>query len=99
ESIRHSPKSETLAKLLKVIVLGNLVTPTLQVHTRITYHRTWETGLEVAARAAITNPDFFARILPLPRDWSMIPAQKGLWSFLQVPLPAGPVLASCLKRW
>jgi hypothetical protein len=64
ESIRHSPKSETLAKLLKVIVLGNLVTPTLQVHTRITYHRTWETGLEVAARAAITNPDFFARFLP-----------------------------------
>jgi hypothetical protein len=53
-----------LAKLLKVIVLGNLVTPTLQVHTRITYHRTWETGLEVAARAAITNPDFFARFLP-----------------------------------
>src|SRR6266496_2331690 len=46
-------------RLLKVIVLGNLVTLRLQVHTRFTYHRTWETGLEVAARAAITNPDFY----------------------------------------
>jgi len=36
-------------RLLKSIVLGNLVTLTAMVHTRITYHRTWETGLEVAA--------------------------------------------------
>jgi len=70
-------KGETPAKLLKVIVLGNLVTPNPQVHTRITYHRTWETGLEVAARAAIANPEFFCpnpdpcrlgdRILESPR--------------------------------
>ena len=36
-------------RLLKSIVLGNLVTLTSLVHTRFTYHRTWETGLEVAA--------------------------------------------------
>jgi hypothetical protein len=35
--------------LLKSIVLGNLVTRPTLVHTRFTYHRTWETGLEVAA--------------------------------------------------
>jgi len=36
-------------RLLKAIVLGNLVTLPGIVHTRFTYHRTWETGLEVAA--------------------------------------------------
>ena len=59
-------KAKLWRKLPKVIVLGNLVTPNLQVHTRITYHRTWETGLEVAARAAIANPDFFVQFLPDP---------------------------------
>jgi hypothetical protein len=45
--------------LLKYKPLGNLVTCPLPAHTRSTYHRTWETGLEVAARVAIANPDFF----------------------------------------
>ena len=45
--------------LLKSIVLGNLVTRPTLVHTRFTYHRTWETGLEVAAKTAIANPEFF----------------------------------------
>jgi hypothetical protein len=31
-------------------------------HTRLTYHRTWETGLGVAIRVTIFSPDFF----PLP---------------------------------
>ena len=46
--------------LLKYKARGNLVTCSLPAHTHSTYHRTWETGLEVAARAAIANPDFFA---------------------------------------
>src|SRR6266487_5336512 len=45
--------------LLKVIVLGNLAGFLGQSHTRFTYHRTWETGLEVAALAAIADPEFF----------------------------------------
>jgi hypothetical protein len=50
--------------LLKYKALSNLVTWPLPAHTRITYHRTWETGLEVAARAAIADPDFFASFRP-----------------------------------
>jgi hypothetical protein len=44
-----APSRFARKRLLKSIVLGNLVTLTGLVHTRITYHRTWETGLEVAA--------------------------------------------------
>jgi hypothetical protein len=29
-------------------------------HTRLTYHRTWETGLGVAIRVTTVSPDFFA---------------------------------------
>jgi len=32
--------------------------PTLP-HTRLTYHRTWETGLGVEIRVATFSPDFF----------------------------------------
>jgi hypothetical protein len=28
-------------------------------HTRFTYHRTWETGLEAEIRVAAFSPDFF----------------------------------------
>ena len=45
--------------LLKYKALGNLVTWPFSAHTLSTYHRTWETGLEVAARAAIADPAFF----------------------------------------
>ena len=45
--------------LLKVIVLGNLVAYPPPVHTRFTYHRTWETGLEPEIRVAGFNPAFF----------------------------------------
>src|SRR5258708_34023622 len=50
----------TLSWLLKVIVLGNLVTSAGLPHTRFTYHRTWETGLEVAAMLPFLTPPFFA---------------------------------------
>ncbi len=45
----HVPQKAIPSWLLKVIVLGNLVGQRHSRHTRITYHRTWETGLEVAA--------------------------------------------------
>jgi hypothetical protein len=38
----------------------NLAVPNPLPHTRITYHRTWETGLEVEIRVATFSPDFFA---------------------------------------
>jgi hypothetical protein len=31
----------------------------VRTHTRVTYHRTWETGLRVAIRVTTFNPDFF----------------------------------------
>jgi len=40
--------------------LGNLVCLPFLTHTRLTYHRTWETGLGEAARVATVSPDFFA---------------------------------------
>ena len=40
--------------------LGNLVLPPHLPHTRLTYHRTWETGLEAEIRVAAFNPAFFA---------------------------------------
>ena len=50
----------TLPWLLKVIVLGNLVAFPRLPHNRFTYHRTWETGLEVAAKPLLLTPHFFA---------------------------------------
>jgi hypothetical protein len=47
-------------RLLKVIVLGNLVGLAGRVHTRFTYHRTWETGLEVAASPLLPTPIFLS---------------------------------------
>jgi hypothetical protein len=35
-------------------------------HTRFTYHRTWETGLETEIRVADFNPAFFACRLTHP---------------------------------
>src|SRR5580704_254042 len=34
-------------------------------HTRLTYHRTWETGLETEIRVAAFNPAFFCPLNPL----------------------------------
>jgi hypothetical protein len=45
-------------RLLKVIVLGNLVTSPEPRHTRLTYHRTWETGLGVADKPLLLTPIF-----------------------------------------
>jgi hypothetical protein len=42
------------------MTLGNLVDSAHPDDTPFTYHRTWETGLEVAVFAAIANPDFSA---------------------------------------
>ena len=39
--------------------LGNLVGDACATHTRLTYHRTWETGLGVAIRVTTFSPDFF----------------------------------------
>ncbi len=39
--------------------LGNLVLPPYLPHTRLTYHRTWETGLEAEIRVAAFSPAFF----------------------------------------
>jgi hypothetical protein len=51
--------------LLKAKALGNLVTSPRYAHTRITYHRTWETGLEVAA-CRYFWPRFLLRQAKLP---------------------------------
>ena len=39
--------------------LGNLVALSNLLHTRFTYHRTWETGLETEIRVADFSPAFF----------------------------------------
>ena len=39
--------------------LGNLVGLLTLLHTRFTYHRTWETGLGVEIRVATFSPAFF----------------------------------------
>jgi hypothetical protein len=39
--------------------LGNLVRFLYLPHTRFTYHRTWETGLEAEIRVADFSPAFF----------------------------------------
>jgi hypothetical protein len=43
---------------------GNLVSFSQLPHTRLTYHRTWETGLETEIRVADFSPAFFAPALP-----------------------------------
>jgi len=60
EPVRSIVAALAPGRLLKVIVLGNLVTSFCQPHTRFTYHRTWETGLEVAAEPPLLTPNFFA---------------------------------------
>jgi hypothetical protein len=47
--------------------LGNLVGEASAKHTRLTYHRTWETGLRVAIRVTTFSPDFFVS------DFSLLP--------------------------
>jgi hypothetical protein len=42
--------------------LGYLVAIPDLLHTRFTYHRTWETGLGTEIRVAGSSPDFF--VLP-----------------------------------
>ena len=41
--------------------LRNLVAFEGLPHTRLTYHRTWETGLRVAIRVTTFSPAFFVR--------------------------------------
>jgi hypothetical protein len=50
--------------------LGNLVEKTALTHTRLTYHRTWETGLRVAIRVTAFSPDFFVLKTPGPIQFS-----------------------------
>jgi hypothetical protein len=47
-------------QLLQDIDLSNLVGKATASHTRLTYHRTWETGLGAAIRVTATSPDFFS---------------------------------------
>jgi hypothetical protein len=44
----------------------NLVRFRYLLHTRFTYHRTWETGLETGIRVAAYNPAFFCYNLNHP---------------------------------
>ncbi len=44
----------------------NLVRSRHLPHTRLTYHRTWETGLETEIRVAAFSPAFFAPNLTIP---------------------------------
>jgi hypothetical protein len=46
-------------QLLKYSDPGNLVRFLKRMHTRFTYHRTWETGLEPEIRVADFSPAFF----------------------------------------
>jgi hypothetical protein len=45
--------------------LRNLVGICHPTHTRLTYHRTWETGLRVAIRVTAFSPAFFCPGVPL----------------------------------
>jgi len=45
--------------------LGNLAGFSLLPHTRFTYHRTWETGLDTEIRVAVISPAFFLSFPPL----------------------------------
>src|SRR6267154_5567161 len=55
--------------------LRNLVALEFLTHTRLTYHRTWETGLRVAIRVTAFSPAFFCPDSPsrfsLPKNASM----------------------------
>jgi hypothetical protein len=65
--------------LLKYKALGNLVTCTNPAHTPFTYHRTWETGLEVAASPLLLTPIFlpFSRLkYPNRQQFSTEPRRK-----------------------
>ena len=53
---------------------GNLVAFPHLLHTRFTYHRTWETGLEAEIRVAAFSPAFFCS-RPHPVTTSTPPAR------------------------
>ena len=55
--------SQTALRLLRYRDPRNLVRFRHLPHTRLTYHRTWETGLETEIRVAAFSPAFF---LPAP---------------------------------
>ncbi|MGC1372645.1 MAG: hypothetical protein WA824_10960 [Candidatus Sulfotelmatobacter sp.] len=58
------------------------------LHTRLTYHRTWETGLGVAIRVTTFDPDFF--VLDLYRlvlHFQPQPVVNLLQSVLSLPVP------------
>jgi hypothetical protein len=57
-------------KLLQDSDPGNLAALLRLPHTRFTYHRTWETGLETEIRVAAFSPDFFVLIIPTHPDHS-----------------------------
>ena len=48
-----------MPKLLQYSDPSNLAAFFDLQHTRFTYHRTWETGLEAEIRVAVFSPDFF----------------------------------------
>jgi hypothetical protein len=53
-------RTESCFQLPPASDLGNLVAFSDLPHTRFTYHRTWETGLETEIRVAAFSPAFFA---------------------------------------
>ncbi len=67
--LRPSPR------LLQANDPRNLVAISALPHTRFTYHRTWETGLEAEIRVAVFSPDFFGpqSLLPTHPDYSPPP--------------------------
>ena len=60
------PNTQDLTGYFGTLTLGDLVGKATLTHTRLTYHRTWETGLRVAIRVTTFSPDFFVfRVFPL----------------------------------
>ena len=61
-SLSVTPLSFPSARLLPDSDPRNLVAFRYLPHTRLTYHRTWETGLEAEIRVAVFSPAFFPRV-------------------------------------
>ena len=64
----NSPFLLPFPKLLRDSDPRNLAALLRLPHTRFTYHRTWETGVEVEIRVAAFSPDFFVLIIPTHPD-------------------------------
>ncbi len=62
-------KAHRLRRNRKDTYLRNLVGNGEATHTRLTYHRTWETGLRVAIRVTAFSPAFFCpAVFPPSQD-------------------------------